>query len=295
MTGITDYPTPDGRPVEVPLLSIAHLSDTHLTSPGTLYNGSLDADALLIRAIDVLQAADSAGRGVDIVVVSGDLTDSGDPENYRRLAELFAPLRADVLWATGNHDVRAVFHRELLQRDDSGPVLRVYRRPDVRVIVLDSTVVGEGQGRLEPGHLDELRAELATPHPVGSIVVLHHAPISPPSPLLTFFALERRSREELRDALAGTDVRLILAGHHHLAGSGMLGSVPVVVAGSTAIRTDPLAEIGHERTVAAGSFNIVRWYADGWTNSVIPIDDARQVFDLDPEQCAAVIAANPIS
>ena len=78
--------------------------------------------------------------------------------------------------------------------------------------------------------------------------MLHHAPIPPPTPLLVYFALERASRRALAEVIAGTDVRLVLAGHHHLAQSGMLGGVPVAVAGSTAIRTDPLARPGHERT-----------------------------------------------
>ncbi len=295
MTNPADYVTPDGEAAEVPLLTIAHLSDTHLTPPGRLYNGRLDAEALLRRVVAVLAQAAAVGRGPDVVVVSGDLTDSGAAENYRTLRQVLETLNTDVVWATGNHDVRATFHRELLGRDDSGPVLQVHSRPQVRLVVLDSTVIGRGQGRLTATHLAELRAELSRPHPGGSVVVLHHAPIPPPSPLLTYFALERASRLALREALEGTDVRLVLAGHHHLAGAGMLGAVPVQVAGSTAIRTDTLARTGHERTVASASFSIVRLYADTWTNSVIPVDDAAEVFDLDAAQSAQLIAAHPVN
>ena len=122
---------------------------------------------------------------------------------------------------------------------------------------------------------------------------LHHAPLPPPSPLLSYFALEAASRIALRDAIAGTDVRLVLAGHHHLSQSGMLGAIPVAVAGSTAIRTDPLAPNGHERTWASGSFNLVQVYPDTITVSVIPVDGAAPVFDLDAAGCQAVIDAHP--
>ena len=125
-------------------------------------------------------------------------------------------------------------------------------------------------------------------------MVLHHAPVPPPSPLLSYFALEAPSRRALSDAVAGTDVRLILAGHHHLAQSAMLGGVPVAVAGSTTIRTDPLAPPGHERTSASRTFNLVEVYLDTITVSVIPVDSAAGVFDLDAEGCQAVIAAHPI-
>jgi Icc protein len=290
-------PTPDEKPAEVPDLVIAHLSDTHLTSRGVLYNGVIDPAAALDRVASAIRRAAIEGRGPDVIVVSGDLTDSGDPERYRHLAATLEPLVPQVIYATGNHDVRSVFNAELLGRpDENGPILQVHRFPGVRLAVLDSTVVGSGHGVLTPDHLSELTAELAHPHPGGTLVVLHHAPLPPPSPLLTYFALDRRSRAALAAAIAGTDVRMVLAGHHHLAGFGMLGGVPVAVAPSTAIRTDPLAPPGHERTFGSAGFNLVRLYPGGdVTVSVIPIDGAAQIFDLDAAGCAAVITAHPIA
>ena len=73
----------------------------------------------------------------------------------------------------------------------------------------------------------------------------------------------------------------------------MLGAVPVAVAGSTVIRTDPLAPEGHERTWASGTFNLVQVYPDSITVSVIPVDGADRVFDLDAAGCRAVIDAHP--
>lgn len=288
-----NLPTPDGIPAERPVLTIAHLSDTHLTSAGVAYNGVIDADAALGRAARVLREATENGAGPGVIVLSGDLTDTGDPDAYRRLRDTVEPLAPLVVFATGNHDVRADFHREMLGREDSGPVLQIHRLPELRILVLDSTIPGAGHGRLDPAHLAELETELAQPYPGGSIVVLHHAPLPPVSPLLTYFALERASRDALALVLDGTDVRLVLAGHHHLAGSGMLGRIPVAVAGSTAIRTDPLARPGYERTTASASFNLVRIYPDSVAVSVIPVDDAAQVFDLDPASCAEIIAAHP--
>lgn len=289
--------TPDGVAPDRPTHVIAHLSDTHLTSAGIGYNGVLDSGAALDRAARVLRAAVQAGRHLDAVVLSGDLTDSGDPAAYRRLASAVRSIApgAVPIFATGNHDVRTEFHRQLLQLGDTEePVLQVHRIDGLRVIVLDSTIPGAGHGRLVDDHLAELGAELATAAPDGTIIVLHHAPVPPPSPLLSYFALESSSRRALADVIAGTDVRLILAGHHHLAQSAMLGSVPVAVAGSTTIRTDPLAPAGHERTWASGAFNLVEVYPETIVVSVIPVDGAAEVFDLDPAGCRAVINAHPM-
>jgi Icc protein len=285
--------TPDGTAPERPNYVLAHLSDTHLTTRGVRYNQVLDADAALARAVAVLDAARADGRRFDAVVLSGDLTDSGDPDAYRRLRDAVATLDCPVVYATGNHDVRTEFHRSLLARDDTGPLLQVHRVGGLRIVVLDSTIPGAGHGRLSDEHLVDLAAELAAPAPDGSIVVLHHAPLPPPSPLLSYFALATASRAALGATLAGTDVRLILAGHHHLSRSGMLGTIPVAVAGSTTIRTDPLAPPGHERTWASGAFNLVEVHPDTIVTSVIPVDGASPVFDLDAAGCRAVIDTHP--
>src|SRR4051794_22228315 len=121
-------PTPDLRPAEVPQLVIAHLSDTHLTSRGVLYNGVIDPAAALDNAVAALAAATEGGRGPDVVIVSGDLTDSGDPDAYRSLAGRLEGLAVQVIYATGNHDVRTVFHAELLgEPDRTDPILQVHR------------------------------------------------------------------------------------------------------------------------------------------------------------------------
>lgn len=290
------WQTPDGSMPDRATHVLAHLSDTHLTSAGVSYNKVLDSTAAMTRALDVLRQSIADGRTVDAVVFSGDLTDTGDPDAYRRIAAAVDELGGDPppasIYATGNHDLRPEFHRQLLHRSDPGPVLQVRQINGLRVIALDSTIPGAGQGRLAPEHLEALAAELTVSSPAGSIVVLHHAPIPPPSPLLSFFALEPASRRALATTIQDTDVRLILAGHHHLAQSGTLGGVPVAVAGSTAIRTDPLAPAGHERTWASGSFNLVEVFADTVTVSVIPVDGAPQVFDLDAEGCAEVVDAH---
>ena len=282
--------TPDGRPPERPTHLIAHLSDTHLTSAGVRYNGVIDADAALARAVAVLRQAAAGGSEVDAVIASGDLTDTGDPDAYRRVRTALESLAVPVIWATGNHDVRTAFHEHVLDLPDvAQPVLQVHDLSGLRVVVLDSTVPGAGHGVLAPDHLAELAETLASPAEHGSVVVLHHAPIPPPSPLLTYFALHRDSRRALAETIAGTDVRLVLAGHHHLAQSGTLGGVPVAVAGSVAIRTDPIAPPGRERTTTSASLNLVAVYPETITVSVIPVDGAESVFDLAPAETGEII------
>jgi 3',5'-cyclic AMP phosphodiesterase CpdA len=286
--------TPDGEPADTADFTLVHLSDTHLTSAGLRYNGVIDADEALASVVAEIGRALANGHRVDAVVASGDLTDTGDPDAYRRLRSALEPLGLPLVYATGNHDVRTVFHGELLGVDDPDQRVQTEWLADrLRIVVLDSTVVAAGNGRLEPATLATLSAILSQPAPDGTVVVLHHAPIPPPTPLLTYFALDRASRTALGEAVAGTDVRLVLAGHHHLAQSGSLAGIPVAVAGSVAIRTDPLAPAGHERTTRSRSFNLVRLFPGTHIVSVIPVDGADQVFDLDEAGCADVIRRHP--
>ena len=165
-------PTPDGLPAEHPSHVLVHLSDTHLTSRGVAYNGVVDADGALQIHLPLhaavrnpasvrIRTALADGRSIDAVIASGDLTDSGDPDAYLRLRVALESLAVPVIFAAGNHDVRTAFHEHILDLPDvHAPVLQVHTVRGLRVIVLDSTVVGSGVGRLSPEHMDELRDEL---------------------------------------------------------------------------------------------------------------------------------------
>ena len=174
-------PTPDGLPAEHPSHVLVHLSDTHLTSRGVAYNGVVDADAALQRTLVRIRAALADGRSIDAVIASGDLTDSGDPDAYRRLRVALESLAVPVIFAAGNHDVRTAFHEHILDLPDvHAPVLQVHTVRGLRVIVLDSTVVGSGVGRLSPEHMDELRDELTGSAEHGTILVSAPRPAAAP-------------------------------------------------------------------------------------------------------------------
>src|SRR5918992_531881 len=110
---------------------------------------------------------------------------------------------------------------------------------DLRILVLDSTVPGHPYGALRPGQLDRLRAELAEPVPAGTVLALHHPPLPSAAPLASAIRLLRR--DDLAAAIAGTDVRLVLAGHTHVVSAGALGGGAVWTGGPLATTLDGLA------------------------------------------------------
>lgn len=88
-------------------LSILHLTDTHLLAKG-LHSSVVDPGEALLRALRSLVPVDA----LDLLVISGDISDDGSLESYRRVQELasdYAAHRgAQVLYAMGNHDNRPV-------------------------------------------------------------------------------------------------------------------------------------------------------------------------------------------
>ena len=90
---------------------IAHITDTHITSPGTLLMGIVDTASTLERAVAALNRLDPSP---DTIVLTGDLVESGAPEEYAHLQALLAPLRMPVFVIPGDHDSRQLH----LWRDD---------------------------------------------------------------------------------------------------------------------------------------------------------------------------------
>jgi len=80
---------------------IAQITDTHITKPGKLLMGLVDTASALERAVSSLNQLDPSP---DVTVLTGDLVESGDPEEYAHLRALLAPLRMPVFAIPGNHD-----------------------------------------------------------------------------------------------------------------------------------------------------------------------------------------------
>ena len=290
-------------------LRILHVSDTHLFGDGTRHYGVVDTTAALRSVLDRA----SAVPDVDVVVLSGDLSDDGTPASYRTLLELVEPWAAErgavVVPAMGNHDLAAGFKDVLGERE------RTVLVRGFRIVTVDTSVPGAGYGRLDDAQLDRLRLALAgledsgpddpgreepaaDPGPASSrptVVVLHHPPVPARSALHA--ALELQDPEALVDVCADADVSAILAGHYHHALVTTAGGVPVVVAPGVANSSDPLAPCGHERAEVGSGFAVVDVTGEGDVSVVVvPVPgasdaaDGTELFDLAPDEVERIAA-----
>jgi len=259
-----------------PELTLLQFSDTHILPEGELMHGQVDTLANLEAAIELVAAS---GARVAALLLTGDLTDSGAPEAYRRLRGVITPfaerIGADVVYVPGNHDERTAFRAELLHGGQSSD--RVHWAGGLRIVVLDSSVPGRHDGHLSDAQLGWLAEELARPAPLGTVLVLHHPPL--PSPVPTVHLLRLRGADRLGAVVAGSDVRLIVTGHAHHTSSGVLGTIPVWVSPALAYRVDAMSPSGRLRGAEGAGFTRIDLIDGSLVATALPVERGVDVYD----------------
>lgn len=274
--------------------TIVHISDTHLLAGNSPLGGRYDTAANLAAT---LAAVERTGARPDAIVFTGDLTDLGEPEAYAALRSAVEPVAArrgaPIVWVAGNHDERPALRAGLLDAAPTlEPVTAVHDLGGLRLIALDSTVPGWHHGDLDPAQLAWLRAILAEPAPLGTILALHHPPL--PSHIPFFDILELRHQSEFADAIAGSDVRAILAGHLHYSTSGTFAGVPVSVASATCYTMNLQRPPQEVNGMDAGqSFHLVHVYDDTITHAVVPVVEAETARVFTAEWVAEMARLDP--
>jgi hypothetical protein len=120
------------------------------------------------------------------------------------------------------------------------------------------------------------------------VLALHHPPLPSAAPLAASIPLLRR--DELAAAVAGTDVRLVLAGHTHVVSAGTLGGVPVWTGGPLATVLDPFAPGAALRGLATPSVSRIDLFPSDLITTSVPIG-ARCVSDVPAATMEPAIAA----
>jgi Icc protein len=224
---------------------IAHLSDPHLCPPGTLYQTVLDTNARFAEALHEV-----AALGPDLLILSGDLTEHGLPEEYALARQLLGRLMVPVLAIPGNHDDRESFRAglsglpNLLPLTKSGPLHAVADGP-VRVVGLDVTVPGAHHGQVDAAHANWLDATLSTAPDQPTLVMMHQPPYETG---IGYVDEYRCFGEDLLTAVLARHPQVIrlLAGHVHRFSLTEFAGRPAFTAPATAtslaLRLNPGAE-----------------------------------------------------
>ena len=192
-------------------MQLVQITDLHVKPPGVASNRVSETNMMTERALRAV-----ARLAPDAVIISGDLTESGQQAEYEVLAEmLHRLLPMPVYVIPGNHDKRETMLAHLPgTRQSDGFIHYAIDDWPVRLVMLDTLVPDAGHGTLSDGRLDWLDRTLAEHPRKPTMIAMHHPPF--------VCGIEHMDAINLRDAAAFTDVIArhkqvdrIICGHVH--------------------------------------------------------------------------------
>lgn len=202
-----------------PATRVAFLSDTHVNlrtnGAGVLYNAHLD------QAFAAVNAAN-----VDLVLIAGDLTDNGQPDQMALFKKKAKQLQAPVLFIPGNHDVGhagsagkpRTITPERVNRfsQELGPNWFVRGVAGLRIIGINSCLFETGF-KEESDQWEFLEKEFARPQPTPTLLMEHYPLFlkTPEEPANDVWNVHPEPRQRMLKLLRQGGVRAVLSGHLH--------------------------------------------------------------------------------
>ncbi|ERN42199.1 putative phosphohydrolase [Rubidibacter lacunae KORDI 51-2] len=231
-------------------------SDLHVALPETIPESTQRfhlvevSIPVLDKVLEHLSTVD-----LDFLLVPGDLTQDGEPENHTWLQQRLEQLPYTVYVIPGNHDIpsasgsdRAIAPRDFPNYyrrcgyDRAGTPDALYYTcellPGVQLVALNSNLFdadGKQYGRLDREQLNWLRQLLPALRDRLAIVAIHHnviehVPGQGQHPLSRRYMLE--NADELKQILRENGVKLVCTGHLHVQDIALEGELCDIVTGS---------------------------------------------------------------
>jgi 3',5'-cyclic AMP phosphodiesterase CpdA len=195
---------------------ICQLTDLHVRPEGAAAENMPETNLLTERACRVAEAFKPRP---DVIIITGDLTERGLGEEYATLAAMLGrTLSVPVYVIPGNHDQRENLRAGLAHLPGVGTdpqfVQYAVEHYPVRLVMLDTLVLGADHGELSGGRLDWLDRTLAAQPSKPTLVGMHHPPFVTGIPHMDKIAL--LDPEAFRAVIARhPQVERIVCGHHH--------------------------------------------------------------------------------
>lgn len=157
-------------------MRILQLSDFHLRGDGGLSFRVADTASCLQDLVDHLGKM----RPVpDVLVLTGDLADNGDPESYSMIKKALDPICARIYAVPGNHDRRDHMKRilgEWCKSECDGYLCQTVEDLPVRLVLADTMAPGSHSGHFPRAQAKWLDDVLQERPDTPTIVFMHHPP-----------------------------------------------------------------------------------------------------------------------
>ena len=206
---------------------IIQLSDPHIVPEGELAYGQVETSAPLKSCVETINRILPNIGPIDMVIVTGDLTDYGTTEEYQRFRDIMEPLKIPYRVIPGNHDNVNVMRASFSDQDwmpKSGPINWTAEFTDLALIALDTNIIDQDYGNLSDKSLSYLQDKLADLNNKSVIVAIHHPPIL--TGMKTMDKYNLRECEKLKTILSEFPGELkLVCGHMHRNINAFFGSV----------------------------------------------------------------------
>lgn len=258
------------------MTKIIQISDPHIVAKGKLAYGQVDTCLALTQCVAQINKILPEIGPVDMIIVTGDLTDFGTSDEYSLFRELIEELRIPYRAIPGNHDDKSVMQKCFADADwmpKTGPINWQIDFEDLKVIGLDTSIIGKAHGNLETDSLNFLRSSLNSAKGKPVIVASHHPPIITGIEKMDIQNL--RDSDELKEILSTYQGELkLICGHIHRNIVTQFGNVICQIAPgvSHAVTIDLRKGSPNCLTKEPGSF-LLHEIRDGILTHQIPVDD----------------------
>ncbi|MSP51944.1 MAG: phosphodiesterase [Alphaproteobacteria bacterium] len=271
---------------------IAQISDLHIVGDGRPLFGCVPTNAMLSRAIDRINALTPA---VDAIVATGDLVESGTPNEYATLRTLLAAARAPVFLLPGNHDDRTALRAAFPDHDylpAAGPLNYAIDRGPFAVVAIDTTVPREPFGLFDRATETALEAMLEPRQAKVVLVATHHPPFA--TGIWWMDAIGVRGGARFAATITRhKNVERVACGHIHRSITKRWGGTTASVAPSTAhqLALDLADDAFLGLTLGPAGFDLHAFGDDGLTSHTVTVGKPETFFHVAATQLPAMRAA----
>ena len=180
------------------------------------------------------------GQKPDMIVVTGDIADSGDEKAYLMVYEALSSFNVPVYAVPGNHDRRDRMVRILkgwtIPNPQTAPFLcYAVQTEEARLLFLDTLNPGSHAGHMREAELAWLDNELQSNKNVPTLIFMHHPPFITGLP-----AMDEpfENREQMRTVLMKAPWARLCCGHMHRPIFTVWAGVPCVTAPAASMQIE---------------------------------------------------------
>lgn len=222
-------------------MRILQISDFHLRGDGKLSFQVVDTASFLKSTKAHLEHVFSLdGQKPDMIVVTGDIADSGDEKAYLMVYEALSSFNVPVYAVPGNHDRRDRMVRILkgwtIPNPQTAPFLcYAVQTEEARLLFLDTLNPGSHAGHMRDAELAWLDNELQSNKNVPTLIFMHHPPFITGLP-----AMDEpfENREQMRTVLMKAPWARLCCGHMHRPIFTVWAGVPCVTAPAASMQIE---------------------------------------------------------